>query len=165
MAHREHGNSAAIRPRVRDSIFHLTESSFQRKYLPLLWHISQPLYAGGFIGRIGLTGSDIDPTCHGLMDDSLFLFLQQRDLLPLGANVAPDASVGVVEEANDGSLFWEGGNWQPHRFNASVGKPISRYTLRLYIELISQTFALQSAKQIATRKLINTWTQQGQVIS
>ena len=47
------------------------------------------------------------------MDDGLLLLLQQLDQLLLGADVAADLAVGVVEEANDGGLFGRGreGDW------------------------------------------------------
>ena len=38
---------------------------------------------------------------------ALLLLLQQRNQLLLGADVAPDAPVGVIEEADDGGLFAE----------------------------------------------------------
>ncbi len=41
------------------------------------------------------------------MDDGLLLLLQQLDQLLLGADVAPDPPVDVVEEADDGGLFVE----------------------------------------------------------
>ena len=45
------------------------------------------------------TGPDIDLARDRLVDDGLLLLLQQRDQLLLGADVAPDPPVGVVEEA------------------------------------------------------------------
>ncbi|HEX3529258.1 MAG TPA: hypothetical protein VH988_19550 [Thermoanaerobaculia bacterium] len=42
------------------------------------------------------------------MNDGLLLLVQQCDQLLLGANVAPDTAVGVVEEADDGGLFGKG---------------------------------------------------------
>ena len=56
---------------------------------------------------------------NGLVDDGLLLLLQQRDQLLLGADVAPDAPVGVVEEADDGGLFGERGEWGGAPKNAS----------------------------------------------
>jgi hypothetical protein len=46
------------------------------------------------------------------VDNGLLLLPQQLDQLLLGVDVAPDAPVRVVEEADDGGLFgegWEGG--------------------------------------------------------
>ncbi len=71
-------------------------------------HVPQPLDAGGLVGRVGLAGADVDLAGDGLVDDGLLLLLQQRTQLLLGADVAPDAPVGVVEEAGDGGLFGEG---------------------------------------------------------
>ena len=69
--------------------------------------VPQPLHARGLVGRIGLAGADVDLARNGLVDDGLLLLLQQRNQLLLGADVAPDAPVGVVEEADDGGLFRE----------------------------------------------------------
>ena len=59
-----------------------------------------------------MAGSDVDLARDGLMDGGLLLLLQQRNQLLLGADVALDAPVGVVEEADDGGLFGEGWNWR-----------------------------------------------------
>ena len=79
--------------------------SFHPRNVPPLRQVVQPLDAGGFVGRVGLAGADVDPARDGLVDDDLLLLLQQRDQFLLGTDVAPDAPVGVVEEANDGGLF------------------------------------------------------------
>ena len=79
-------------------------------------HVPQPLNAGGLVGRIGLTGADIDAARDGLVDDGLLLLVQQRNQLILRPVEAPDAPVGVVEEANDGGLFGEGRNRKHKRF-------------------------------------------------
>ena len=71
----------------------------------MLRHIAQPLDDGGLVGRVGLAGADVDPARDGLVDDSLLLLLQQRDQLLLGADVAPNAPVGVIEKAGDDGLF------------------------------------------------------------
>ncbi|MCP9900816.1 hypothetical protein KBZ12_10285 [Cyanobium sp. Cruz CV13-4-11] len=49
------------------------------------------------------------------MNDGLLLLLQQIDQLLLGAYVAADFAVGVVEEPDDGGLFGERGadDWNP----------------------------------------------------
>ncbi len=47
----------------------------------------------------------VEATGDGLVDDGLLLLVQQRDQLLLGADGAPEAPVGVVEEADDGELF------------------------------------------------------------
>ena len=73
------------------------------------WHLPQPLDTRGLVGRVGLAGTNVDLAGDGLVDDGLLLLLQQRNQLLLGADVAPDAPVGVVEEADDGGLFGEGG--------------------------------------------------------
>ena len=57
-----------------------------------------------------MAGADIDLARDGLVDDGPLLFLQQRDQLLLGVDVASDASVGMVEKADDRGLFlwrWE----------------------------------------------------------
>ncbi len=63
-------------------------------------HVPQPLHAGGLEADAG-----VEAAGDGAVDDGLLLLLQQLDQLLLGANVAPDASVCVVEEADDGGLF------------------------------------------------------------
>src|SRR5680860_1370778 len=72
-------------------------------HLPMLRHVPQPLHAGGLEAHIG-----IEAAGDGTVDDGLLLLLQQLDQLLLGADVAADAAVGVVEEADDGGLFGEG---------------------------------------------------------
>ena len=52
-----------------------------------------------------LAGSNVDLARDGLVDDGLLLLLQQLDQLFLGADVAPDAPVGVVEETDYSTLF------------------------------------------------------------
>ena len=60
------------------------------------------------VGWVGLAGSDIDLARHGLVDDGLLLLLHQLDQPFLGPDVAPDAPVGVVEEADDAQLAQKG---------------------------------------------------------
>ena len=74
-------------------------------------HVAQPLHAGGLVGRVGLAGAHVNLAGDGLVDEGLLLLLQQRNQLLLGADVALDAPVGVVEEADDGGLFGEGRDW------------------------------------------------------
>jgi len=71
----------------------------------LFRHLPKPFHARVLVNRVRLAGSDINLSCDGLVDDGLFLFLQQRDQLLLGTDVAPDALVNVVEEPNDASLL------------------------------------------------------------
>ena len=53
----------------------------------------------------------VEAAGDGAVDDGLLLLLQQLDQLLLGADVASDAPVRVVEEADDGGLFGEGWKW------------------------------------------------------
>ena len=71
----------------------------------MLRHLSQPLHPWVLVGRIRLAGSDINLARDGLVDDGLPLLLQMLDQPFLGADGAPDAPVGVVEEADDRGLF------------------------------------------------------------
>ena len=71
-------------------------------------HLAQPLHAGGLVSRVGLAGAHVDLAGDGLVDEGLLLLLQQRHQLLLDAEVALDAPVGVVEEADDGGLFGRG---------------------------------------------------------
>ena len=70
--------------------------------------VAEPLDAGGLEGDVG-----VEAAGDGAVDDGLPLLLQQRDELLLGADVAADAVVDVVEVSDDGALFgegWEGCN-------------------------------------------------------
>ena len=78
---------------------------------PMGRHVPQPFHAGGLVGMVRLAGSDIHPARDGLVDNGLLLLLQQRNQLLFGADVPPDAPLGVVEEADDGGLFGEGREW------------------------------------------------------
>ena len=80
---------------------------FQPSPFPMLRHLPQPFDTGGLVGRVRLAGSDVDLARDGLVDDGPLLLLQQCNQLLLGADIAPDAPVGVVEEADDGGLFGE----------------------------------------------------------
>ena len=76
----------------------------------MIGHFRKPLHAGGLVDLVGLPGANVDLSRDGLVDDGLLLLLQQRNQLLLGADVAPDAPVGAVEEAHDGALFGKGRN-------------------------------------------------------
>ena len=69
----------------------------------MLRHVPQPLHAGGLEADVG-----VEAAGDGAVDDGLLLLLQQLDQLLLGADVAPDPPVRVVEKADDGGLFREG---------------------------------------------------------
>ena len=56
-------------------------------------------------------GTDVDLARDGLLNDGLLLLLQQLDQFPLGADVALDATVRVVEVTGNGGLFGEGRDW------------------------------------------------------
>ena len=71
----------------------------------MLRHVAQPLHAGGLEADVG-----VEAAGDGAVDDGLLLLLQQLDQLLLGADVAPDPPVRVVEEADDGGLFGPGRN-------------------------------------------------------
>ena len=60
-------------------------------------HITEPLDTGGLETDVG-----VEAAGDGLVDDGLLLLGQQFDQPLLGADVAPDAAVGVVEVADDG---------------------------------------------------------------
>ena len=69
----------------------------------MLRHVAQPLDAGGLETDVG-----VEAAGDGPVDDSLLFLLQQRNELPLGADVAADAPVHVVQVTDDGGLFREG---------------------------------------------------------
>ena len=81
-------------------------------HIPMLWHLPQPLHPGGLVGRIWLPGPNIDLARHSPVDNGLLLLLKKRNQLLLGADVAPDAPVGVVEEADDGDLLGARRKWK-----------------------------------------------------
>ena len=93
------------------TVYNLRGNEFEANHLPMRRHVAQPLHAGGLVGRVGLAGAHVNLAGDGLVDEGLLLLFQQRHQLLLGADVAPDAPVGVVEEADDGGLFAEGWNW------------------------------------------------------
>ena len=76
-------------------------------------HVPQPRKSRVPVGRIASARSDIDLAHDGLVDDGLLLLLQQLDQPFLGADVALDTPVGVVEEAGDGGLLFDG--WEGKR--------------------------------------------------
>src|SRR5262245_6774768 len=82
----------------------------------MLRHIPQPLYAGGLEADVGVEASS-----DGTVDDGLLLLLQQLDQLLLGADVAPDSAVHVVEEADNGGLLRYRGN---ESYNSSEVLPV-----------------------------------------
>jgi hypothetical protein len=69
----------------------------------MLRHVPQPLYARGLETDVGG-----EATRYRVVNDNLILLLQQLDQLLLGAYVAPDLSVIIVEKTDDGVLFGEG---------------------------------------------------------
>ena len=71
--------------------------------VPMLRHIAEPLDARGFEAHVG-----VEAAGDGPVDDGLLLLLQQRDELPLGGDMAPDAPVHVVQVPDHGALFGEG---------------------------------------------------------
>ena len=78
--------------------------SLDRSNIPVRWHLAEPLDAGGLEGHIG-----VKPARNRLVDDSLAILLEQLDEPLPATEVADDAPVGVIEIADDGGLFGEGG--------------------------------------------------------
>ena len=73
----------------------------------MLRHVPKPLHTGGLEADVG-----VEAPGDSMVDDSLLLLLQQSNELLLGGDVTTDASVHVVQIANDGSLLGEG--WEGH---------------------------------------------------
>ena len=69
----------------------------------MLRHIPQPRHSRRLEPHVR-----IKATRHRLLDDGLLLLVEQRDQPLLGAYIAADAAVGVVEVTDDGGLFGEG---------------------------------------------------------
>ena len=82
----------------------------------MLRHVTKPLHARGFQADVRTEAAG-DRT----VDDGLPLLVQERDQLPLAIDTAPDATVGVVEEANDGRTFGPGWLHYLHREQFRIG--------------------------------------------
>ena len=66
----------------------------------MLRHITQPLHTRGLQTDVGIKAAR-----DGAVDNDLLVLLQQLDQLLLGADVAPDPPIRVIEESDDGGLF------------------------------------------------------------
>ena len=100
-----------------------SEKNLQSSPFPMLRHLPQPFHAGGLVSRIGLAGADVHFSRDGLVDEGLLLLLQQRDQLLLGADVALDAAIRMVEVADDGGLLGEGGSAKSKSFTIAELSP------------------------------------------
>ena len=67
-------------------------------------HIAEPLDAGGLEGHVR-----VKPARDRFVDDRLAILLEQLDEPLPATEIADDAPVGVIEVADDGGLFGEGG--------------------------------------------------------
>ena len=83
-----------------------------------------------------------------MIDDGLPLLRQQRNELPLGVDVAPNAPVHPVHVADDGALLGEGREGTLNRLDARVGKAVPRHAIRSHVKLIGNRLALQNPGQI-----------------
>ena len=126
----------------------------------MLRHVPEPLHAGGFEADVG-----VEAAGDGAVDDRLLLLLQQLDQLLLGADVAPDPPVRVVEKPHDGGLFGEGWEGKPGRLDGAVRKAVSCDSVRLDVELIRDAGTLHRAKEIRTIDTVPERAQQCQVIA
>ena len=108
----------------------------------MLWHVAEPLDAGGLEANLGVKAAD-----DGLVDGGLLLLLQQRDELPLGGDVAPDAPVHVVQIPHDGGLLGEGWEGNLNGLDARVSKAVSCNAIRPHVKLIGNRLTLQSPSQ------------------
>ena len=68
--------------------------------LPMRRYVTEPINAGGLERNV-----EIEATGNGLIDEGLFLLGQKLNEPLLGADIALDAAVSVIELANDGGLF------------------------------------------------------------
>ncbi len=78
----------------------------QANLLPMLRYTIHPFYPRGFKADVR-----IEATGDGAEYDRLLLFVQQVDEPPLDANVTPDTSVHVVEEAGNEPLLLRWRTW------------------------------------------------------
>ena len=87
---------------VLDLVQSRVTAAIAASHLPMLRHVAEPLHARRLQPDVR-----VEAAGDGAVDDGLLLLVQQRDQLLLGADVAPDPPVRVVEEADDGCLLVE----------------------------------------------------------
>lgn len=75
-------------------------------------YLSESVHTGVLVRRVGPAGADVDLDGDSAVDEGLLVLLQEFNQLLLGADVAPYPPVHVIEEADDGGLFGEGGHQQ-----------------------------------------------------
>jgi hypothetical protein len=87
------------------SIYSRRNDPSQRYRFPSFWKLRKPLATGGFGGRRN--------TGDRAVDDGLFLFIQQRDHLPLRPDCFLDPSIRVIKEAHNCKLLLDrrDNNW------------------------------------------------------
>ena len=99
-----------------------TKCPLQRHGLPMLRNLPLPLHAGVLVRRVGPTGADIGPAGHGVVDEGLLLFLEQRDQLLLRPNCPPSPAVRMIDEPCDCTLFCGRGKWNAEGSECARGE-------------------------------------------
>src|SRR3989442_6337654 len=94
---------------IRGASVDFTKEVATALHLPMFRHFTKPLHAGGFDADVG-----VEAAGDGAVDDGLLLLPQQLDQLLLGADVALDPPVSVIQEPNYGGLLGKGWEGQPH---------------------------------------------------
>ena len=127
--------------------------------------LPQPLYTGGVVRRVRPPGPHVDLPRDGFVDHGLLLFGQQHDQLFLGADVAPNAPVGIIEEPHDGGLFREGWDRQRRGLDRVMCKAVSRNSIRPYMKLVRDHRSLYGSEQILTNDVAGERPKQCQMVA
>src|SRR5579871_2019073 len=111
----------------------------------MLRHVPEPLHPRRLEPNVR-----IEPAGDGAVDDGVLLLLQERDQFLLGSDVAPDPSVRVVEEADNGGLILWRGTWErsfekplvrqleardPNAFRPELKLPIERHRAHKFVDV------------------------------
>ncbi len=76
----------------------------------MLRHRPQPIHTRILVGRIRLTGTNVNTSRDRLMNNTLFLLLQQGNQFLFRVDMTLNLPLGVLEESNNGGLFGGGRN-------------------------------------------------------
>src|SRR5437016_3174859 len=80
--------------------------STERKFFPMLWYLAGPFDGRGFEGD-----GSVKAAGDGAVNDSLHLFVEQRDHLPLRSDRPLQPPVRPVQKPTDGDLFLAWRHW------------------------------------------------------
>ena len=106
----------------------------------MLRHVAQPLDARRLQPHI-----EVESPRHRLVDDRLFLLVQQLDLAAFGADESAHEAVVVVEECDDLPLLAKWGGGKLGGFDVPVAKSVARHPASGSVELIGHKRGFQGA--------------------